>query len=82
MGSSRGWKDLTLPTGEVVQTTQLKREELKRSTGVDPLSDLTKLKGAKAKDFMTEARRLMPDQVTEPEAPVDNLPKVNGHANV
>ena len=65
MGSSRGWKNLTLPTGEVVQTTQLKREELKRATGVDPLSDLAKLKGKKAEEFMTEARRLMPDQVTD-----------------
>lgn len=65
MGSSRGWRDLTLPTGEVVQTTQLKREELKRSTGVDPLSDLTKLKGKKANDFMAEVRRLLPGQVEE-----------------
>ena len=82
MGNSRGWRDLILPTGEIVQTTQAKRQQLKTATGIDPLSDLTKLKGKKADDFMTEVRRLMPDQVTEPEAPVDNLPKVNGHADV
>ena len=65
MGSSRGWKNLTLPTGEVVQTTQAKRQQLKTATGVDPLSDLTKLKGEKDEEFMSEARRLMPDQVAD-----------------
>ena len=64
MGSSRGWKDITLPTGEVVQSTQLKRQQLKTATGIDPLSDLTTLKGNKAEEFMSEARRLMPDQVS------------------
>ena len=65
MGSSRGWKNLTLPTGEVVETTQVKREELKRATGVDPLSDLTTLKGKKAEEFMDAVRVLMPDQVSD-----------------
>ena len=65
MGSSRGWRDLTLPTGEVVQSTQLKRQQLKTATGIDPLSDLTKLKGKKADDFMAEVRRLLPGQVLD-----------------
>ena len=65
MGSSRGWKDITLPTGEVVQSTQLKRQQLKTVTGIDPLSDLTTLKGKKADEFMAEVRRLLPGQVEE-----------------
>ena len=63
MGSSRGWKEITLPNGKIIQTTQLKRSELYTALGIDVTTEIHKLEGEDAAKLMIQVERLWPDQL-------------------
>lgn len=65
MGSSRGWKEITLPNGKTIQTTQLKRSELYTALGIDVTTEIQQLEGEDAAKLMIQVERLWPDQMEE-----------------
>ena len=55
--------DITLPDGSIVQPLGFNTEEFWQRAGVDPRSNLEKLKGGHARKVMALAGELYPDQV-------------------
>ena len=59
---------ITLPDGSRVESLGYKTEEFWRRAGVEPKSDLTKLKSGHAKKIMAIAADMYSDQVQAKEA--------------
>ena len=61
---SRGWKDLNID-GLIIQSTESKRADFYRMTGLDRKTDLSKLKAGHRKKVMEAVQKLWPDQYPE-----------------
>lgn len=59
----RDWKRLTLPNGQTIDTTGLKRTELWRESGIEKDTDLQSLPKEEADKVMEVCRQLFSDQV-------------------
>ena len=59
------WQSLTLPNGEVVQTSSWKRDEFWRLSGVSKGTDLQTVKKGHAARINNLAKELFPDQLTK-----------------
>ena len=57
------WQSLTLPNGEVVQTSSWKRDEFWRRSGVSKGTDLQTVKKGHADRIHKLAAELFPDQI-------------------
>ena len=61
---SRGWKDINID-GLIIQSTEAKRTEFYRETGLDRNASLEKLKKGHRDRVMQIARKLWPDQIQQ-----------------
>ena len=59
---------IKLPDGSTVQSLGIKTQEFWQRAGVEPRSDLTKLKGGHSKRVLALAAELYPDQVKTQES--------------
>ena len=55
--------EIVLPDGSTVESLGFKTDEFHQRIGVEPRSDLTKIKGGHAKKIIAIAAEMYPDQV-------------------
>lgn len=59
----RDWKDLKLPSGDVIQTSSAKREALFNELGMPRTTDLASVPEGDVDRVMQACRRHFPDQL-------------------